>query len=49
MSSFDFKSRDFTFYKAILKRRDVSSMQPICMIKQRILEILPFLPFSDFL
>ena len=27
----DFKSRDSTFYKAIEKRRDVSSMQLICM------------------
>ena len=31
---FDFKSRDSTFYKAIEKRGDVSSMQLICMTKQ---------------
>ena len=37
---FDFKSRDSTFYKAIEKRRDVSSMQLICMTKQR-KQILP--------
>ena len=32
---FDFKSRHSTFYKAIKKRRDVSSKQLICMTKQR--------------
>ena len=32
---FDFKSRDSTFYKAIEKCGDVSSMQLICMTKQR--------------
>ena len=32
---FDFKSRDSTFYKAIEIRGDVSSMQLICMTKQR--------------
>ena len=32
---FDFKSRDSTFYKAFEKRGDVSSMQLICMTKQR--------------
>ena len=32
---FDFKSRDSTFYKAIEKRGDVSSMQLICMTKQK--------------
>ena len=37
---FDFKSRDSTFYKAIEKRGDVSSMQLICMTKQR-KQILP--------
>ena len=31
---FDFKSGDSTFYKAIEKRGDVSSMQLICMTKQ---------------
>ena len=31
---FDFKSRHSTFYKAIEKRRDVSSKQLICMTKQ---------------
>ena len=33
--TFDFKSRDSTFYKAIEKRRHVSSMQLICMTKQK--------------
>ena len=37
---FDFKSGDSTFYKAIEKRGDVSSMQLICMTKQR-KQILP--------
>ena len=37
---FDFNSRDSTFYKAIEKHRDVSSMQLICMTKQR-KQILP--------
>ena len=37
---FDFKSGDSTFYKAIEKREDVSSMQLICMTKQR-KQILP--------
>ena len=37
---FDFKSRDSTFYKAIEKRWDVSSMQLIFMTKQR-KQILP--------
>ena len=37
---FDFKSRDSTFYKAIEKRGDVSSMELICMTKQR-KQILP--------
>ena len=37
---FDFKSRDSTFHKAIEKRGDVSSMQLICMTKQR-KQILP--------
>ena len=37
---FDFKSRDSTFYRAIEKRGDVSSMQLICMTKQR-KQILP--------
>ena len=37
---FDFKSRDSTFYKAIEKCGDVSSMQLICMTKQR-KQILP--------
>ena len=32
---FDFKSRHSPFYKAIEKRRDVSSKQLICMTKQR--------------
>ena len=32
---FDFKSRDSTFYKAIEKRGHVSSMQLICMTKQK--------------
>ena len=32
---FDFKSRNYTFYKAIEKRGDVSSMQLICMTKER--------------
>ena len=37
---FDFKSRDSTFYKAIEKRGDVSSMQLICMTKQKKKQIL---------
>ena len=37
---FDFKSRDSTFYKAIEKCGDVSSMQLLCMTKQR-KQILP--------
>ena len=37
---FDFKSRDSTFYKAIEKRGDVSSIQLICITKQR-KQILP--------
>ena len=37
---FDFKSRNCTFYKAIEKRGDVSSMQLICMTKER-KQILP--------
>ena len=32
---FDFKSRDSTFYKAIEKPGHVSSMQLICMTKQK--------------
>ena len=36
----DFKLEDSTFYKAIEKRGDVSSMQLICMTKQR-KQILP--------
>ena len=37
---FDFNSRDSTFYNAIEKRGDVSSMQLICRTKQR-KQILP--------
>ena len=37
---FDFKSRGSTFNKAIEKREDISSMQLICMTKQR-KQILP--------